>query len=483
MSGVSSSSDSSSSSSSSASDSSSDGEVRKFELSKAKSTCLAGWVVSGLGESKAKAAREAYRPKLKKCPDLLVNPSLDEAFYIRLRSIKSSSASKANIDPVEKIYRNQTYKILDLVKPLMFLASRVQKKKKTKADSRAIRTAVKLWAVLYHDVTSARRRNILSQIYPQNVGLLDDKSILPTGGDHLFGPKFTQALVEQVKTLNALENAGGGQRTSGQGSSSHSGRNFDHPPRSASSGGSHQNNSFNRYVKTSLAFFGSFGGRISLFAHVWSRLTLDPWVLSTVSEGFRLEFVADPVQSFIQPNAPMDATQHECCQKEVLLLLEKGAVVRTDQDDGFISGIFLIPKRSGGYRPIINLKGLNTFLAAHKFKMEGISTVRHTIREGDWLAKLDLKDAYLTVPIFAHHRKFLRFKWGSDIFEFVSLPFGLSSAPWAFTKLLRVVIAHLRKLSLRLVIYLDDILVVASSQLATRLAVNQVRSLLESLGS
>ena len=64
----------------------------------------------------------------------------------------------------------------------------------------------------------------------------------------------------------------------------------------------------------------------------------------------------------------------------------------------------------------------------------------------------------------------------------MSLPFGLSSAPWAFTKLLRVVIAHLRKLSLRLVIYLDDILVVASSQLAARLAVNQVRSLLESLG-
>ena len=80
-------------------------------------------------------------------------------------------------------------------------------------------------------------------------------------------------------------------------------------------------------------------------------------------------------------------------------------------------------------------------MAAHQFKMEGISTVRHTIWERDWLAKLDLKDAYLTVPIFSLHRKFLRFKWGHDIFEFVSLSFGLSSAPGAFTKLLRVVIA------------------------------------------
>ena len=125
-----------------------------------------------------------------------------------------------------------------------------------------------------------------------------------------------------------------------------------------------------------------------------------------MSEGFRLEFIADPIQSFIQPNAPMDATQHECCQKEVLSLLEKGAVVRAGQDVGFISGIFLIPKRSGGYRPIINLKGLNTFLTAHKFKMEGISTVRHTIREGDWLAKLDLKDAYLTIAFCPEHKGF-----------------------------------------------------------------------------
>ena len=108
----------------------------------------------------------------------------------------------------------------------------------------------------------------------------------------------------------------------------------------------------------------------------------------------------------------MDATQHECCQKEVLSLLEKGAVVRAGQDVGFISGIFLIPKRSGGYRPIINLKGLNTFLTAHKFKMEGISTITHTIREGDWLSKLDLKDAYFTVPIFPIIVSFSVSNWG-----------------------------------------------------------------------
>lgn len=123
-----------------------------------------------------------------------------------------------------------------------------------------------------------------------------------------------------------------------------------------------------------------------------------------------MEFVADPVQYFVQPNTPMDVTQHECCEREVLSLLVKGAIVKAGQGESFISRIFLIPTRSGGYRPIINLKGLYTFLAHHKFKMEEISTVRHTFREVDWLAKLDLKDAYLTVPIFADHRRSLRFQ-------------------------------------------------------------------------
>lgn len=71
---------------------------------------------------------------------------------------------------------------------------------------------------------------------------------------------------------------------------------------------------------------------------------------------------------------------------------------------------------------------------------------------------------------------------GGVLFECVSLPFGLSSAPWAFTKLLRVVVAFLRKNDLRLVIYLDDILIAASSQSEARLAVKRVKLLLEALG-
>lgn len=107
-----------------------------------------------------------------------------------------------------------------------------------------------------------------------------------------------------------------------------------------------------------LAFQKSFGGRNARFAEAWQTITKDPWILRTVSFGFCLDFVGDPTQSVIPNNARMTETQAELCDKEMHSLLEKGAVV-TAQGEGFLSGIFLIQKKSGGYRPIINLKGLN----------------------------------------------------------------------------------------------------------------------------
>lgn len=58
--------------------------------------------------------------------------------------------------------------------------------------------------------------------------------------------------------------------------------------------------------------------------------------------------------------------------------------------------------------------------------MENLDTVRSLLRKGDWLAKIDLKDAYLTVPINSSHGKFLRFQWQDKfflIFLFTFRPF------------------------------------------------------------
>ena len=54
---------------------------------------------------------------------------------------------------------------------------------------------------------------------------------------------------------------------------------------------------------------------------------------------------------------------------------------------------------------------------------------------GDHMASLDLKDAYFSVPIVWPHRKYFRFLWQFELYEFTCLPFGYSLAPLAFTKI------------------------------------------------
>ena len=77
----------------------------------------------------------------------------------------------------------------------------------------------------------------------------------------------------------------------------------------------------------------------------------------------------------------------------------------------FFSTLFLVPKKDGDQRPVINLKKLNSFMDAPHFKMEGIHTLKSLIQEGDWLVKIDLKDTYFSIPISQHHRKFLCFQF------------------------------------------------------------------------
>ncbi|PFX11520.1 Retrovirus-related Pol polyprotein from transposon opus [Stylophora pistillata] len=114
--------------------------------------------------------------------------------------------------------------------------------------------------------------------------------------------------------------------------------------------------------------------------------------------------------------------------------------------------------------------------------MESILMVKDLLRKGDFLVKIDLKDAYLTVPIGEAHQKFLRFRWKDALLEFSCLPFGLASAPRVFTKLLKPVWSLLKPRRTRLIAYLEDVLVMASSVDLVKRHAKMVLSLLESLG-
>lgn len=105
-----------------------------------------------------------------------------------------------------------------------------------------------------------------------------------------------------------------------------------------------------------------------------------------------------------------------------------------------------------------------------------------TPRDPGRRVSVDLKDAYLAVPIAEVHRKYLHFNWRSQTYEFQCLSFGLLSTPRVFTKIMRPVMAISRRQGIRCVTFIDDILLMASSREELGNILKEMISLLELLG-
>lgn len=169
----------------------------------------------------------------------------------------------------------------------------------------------------------------------------------------------------------------------------------------------------------------------------------------------------------------------QCIEK----LLDLGAIRPCRRKNNeFFSSVFLTPKANGTKRFILNLKSLNKFISTSHFKMEDHRSAARLVPKSGFMANIDLKEAYLVVPIAKEHHKYLRFEYNQKYFEFKAMPYGLSVAPWVFTKLMKEVISHLRQKGYKSVVYLDDILCIGNSFDECADNVNKTLTLLKCLG-
>ena len=111
---------------------------------------------------------------------------------------------------------------------------------------------------------------------------------------------------------------------------------------------------------------------------------------------------------------------------------------------------------SQGNRPIIDLSSLNVFVHCPSFTMETPRSILRALQQGQWLTSLDLKDAYFHIGIDPADRRYLRFCHNGTAWQFTVLPFGLSTSPRVFTKILKPVLAYAHLHRVKLHMYIDD---------------------------
>ena len=140
-------------------------------------------------------------------------------------------------------------------------------------------------------------------------------------------------------------------------------------------------------------------GRTLFYLKNWGQLTTDSSVLDMV-KGYRLRFKAHPHQFYRPITNPKSSKEFQAIKQEVNSLLSKGAIKQIPKSQAkFVSRLFTVPKKSGGLRPVINLKPLNQFLHLQTLKMEGLSDLKVLLEPNDFMITIDLSDAYMTLPI------------------------------------------------------------------------------------
>lgn len=213
---------------------------------------------------------------------------------------------------------------------------------------------------------------------------------------------------------------------------------------------------------------GPSGGRLAKFYEGWLRCTKNKWVLSVVRHGLRVPFRCRPHQR-IPPPETTPSSDRTLTGEAVQEFLDENVLEPAPRKTPRWSPLyrhshFTVPKKgTTKVRHIINMKAGNRFVVKTHFKMEGLESLRSIIRQNDWCVKVDIASAFTHVMIHHSHRDFFRIRWKGREYRFRAMPFGYRDSPRIFTMLMRAALKPLRERGIRLVAYLDDILLLASS--------------------
>ncbi len=204
------------------------------------------------------------------------------------------------------------------------------------------------------------------------------------------------------------------------------------------------------------------------FLGAWLALSSPScWLRRTIRLGYAIQFARRPPKFRGIHFTSVKAVDAPVLRTEIAVLLAKDAiepVPPADMRTGFYSPYFIVPKKGGGLRPILDLRVLNRALHKLPFKMLTQKRIFGCIHPRDWFAAIDLKDAYFHVSILPRHRPFLRFAFEGRAYQYKVLPFGLSLSPRVFTKVAEAALVPMREQGVRILNYLDDWLILAQSQ-------------------
>ena len=137
-------------------------------------------------------------------------------------------------------------------------------------------------------------------------------------------------------------------------------------------------------------------------------------------------------------------------------------MVECDSAPTVVNALSVSVQSNGKKRLILDLRHPNYFVMKSKVKFEDAKTMLFSFVDSsqNWLFSFDIKSGYHHIDIFPPDQEFLGFSWFKDgfthFYKFTVLPFGLSTGPYIFTKVMRPLVRYWRLKAFRIAVYLND---------------------------
>lgn len=194
----------------------------------------------------------------------------------------------------------------------------------------------------------------------------------------------------------------------------------------------------------------------------WEDIGAFQYILKVIYSGYEIPFVSIPPPMLVRNNK--SATNNaDFVTSEISQLSKTGCVVEVTHRPYIVSPLSVAENRSKK-RLILDLSRLNNYVKYEKIKFEDWKTAMDYFEKDCYCLKFDLKSGYHHIDISESFQKYLGFSWNDKYYCYTVLPFGLSSAPFIFTKCLRPIVKFWRKRGIKIVLYLDDGFVFAPSK-------------------
>ena len=200
-------------------------------------------------------------------------------------------------------------------------------------------------------------------------------------------------------------------------------------------------------------------GKVKNYYQFWDKnLNASPYVKNIIKNGYKLPFVQEP-PPFYAKNNRSSLCNPQFVTSTIEQLLRDQCIKEVDDIPYCVNPLTVAKK--GKPRLVLDLRHVNEHIHVNKFKYENLKTVSDIFEKDYNFCTFDLKHGYHHIPIAEEHQKYLGFAWEFPdgkirYFVFLVLPFGLASACYAFTKILRPLVKKWRAQGIKVVIYLDD---------------------------